>query len=105
VVIKCPEKSKNRGPSQGSRNNAALDAISYIHIRAKNRLADLAPRIPRVKQKWWINWGARAGGQRRGGSVAVRDPSNLETVPQNHRVSVLRVTVLALPGTAASLPL
>jgi len=55
--------------------------------------------------RWWISWGDRAERQMRGGSVDVHDFSNLGTAPQNYDVSVLKGTGLALPGTAASLPL
>jgi len=88
-------------------NNAALDAINYIHIREEKKKPFGGPGAPYItdEARWWISWGVRAEGQTCGGSVGGHDPLNLEMALQNHDVLALRVNVPARFGTAASLPL
>jgi len=94
-----------RSPRLGrGRNNAALNAIT-IYIFVQKIIGRPGAPYTTGEAKWWISWGGREEGQTCGGSVDAHDPSNLEMVPQNRDLSVLRVTVPVLSGTAASLPL
>ena len=81
---------------------AALDAI-IIYISVKNSLT--GPKSPHTMGavRWRISWGVPAEDRTGGDSIDVRDPSSLETVPQNRDVSGWYLTGLEPPAVASLL--